>query len=222
MLVAEKILAVTQKAVLFTTGLTFPEFLENTPALRPGLQNRRQEVRLPPETQEFLVNYPEILHWVVLLDEDAPETTVVVPILVRMARSSPRFTLHVAGDHELPALLNALADDLELNGDAQDLDLPQLLLYDEEWNFQGQWGPHPQAADRYLDEWFAQHTEYEILAESHVPTDQEKYALLLDELTHKMRVWYNSGLNRAAIQEVHALLATLLEEGDDDEVDGDK
>jgi Thioredoxin len=222
MLVTEKIIAVTQKAVTFTTGLTFSEFLENTPALWPGLQNRRREVRLSGETQEFLVNYPDALHWVVLLSEDAPETTVVMPIMVRMAQASPRFTLHLAGDHELPALLNTLADDLELNGDAPEIDLPQLLLYDEEWNFQGQWGPHPQAADPYLDEWFAQHPEYETLAESAAPADQEKYALLLNELTHEMRVWYNSGLNRAAIQEIHALLATLLEESDDEEVNGDK
>lgn len=218
----EKYLAVTQRSVLFTTGLTLLEFLHATPALALALQNRLREVRLPLETQEFLINYPDILHWVILLSEEAPEASVVVPTLVRMAQSSPRFTLQMAGDRELQPLLAALSDELEVNGDVNEIDLPQLLFFDEEWNFQAQWGPHPQAADPYLDEWFTQHPEYEALAESDLPADQEKYLLLLTELTHEMRVWYNSGLNRACCQEIQALLTTLLEESDEEELDGSK
>jgi hypothetical protein len=218
--VTEKFLAVNQRSIPFTTGLTLLEFLHNYPTLAPALQNRQREVRLPWETQEFLINYPDILHWVILSSEEAPETTVVVPILVRMAHSSPRFTLQMAGDQEVSTLLTTLADELELNGDASEVDLPQLLLFDEEWNFQAQWGPHPQAADPYLDEWFAQHIEYEVLAESDAALDQEKYLSLLEELTHEMRVWYNSGLTQACSQEIHLLLATLLEESDEEEPDG--
>jgi hypothetical protein len=51
-----------------------------------------------------------------------------------------------------------------------------------------------------------------LLAESEAADDQAQFAALLEELTHEMRVWYNSGLNIACIAEVRALLAALLED----------
>lgn len=214
----EKVLELPPKAVAGHIGPTFREFLANAPTLAPLLQARTNEIRIPWDTQDFLINYPDILHWVVVLSEDTPETVVVVPILVRIAQLSSRFTLQMMRDSEAQNLLGSLAEALELNGDLSEVDLPLLLIFDEEWEFQAQWGPHPEVAERYLDEWFGRHPEYETLAESEEPVDQATYSDLLDKLTHEMRVWYNSGLNKACIREIHTLLANLLEE--DDEEDG--
>lgn len=215
-----KVLTLPPKVIAGHIGPTFGEFLANAPTLAPLLAARAHEIRLPWDTQDFLINYPDVLHWVVVLSEDTPETVVVVPILVRIAQLSTRFTLQIVRDSEAQSLLSGLAEDLEPNGDLSEIDLPLLLIFDEEWEFQAQWGPHPEAAERYLDEWFGRHPEYETLAESEAALDQEIYGALLEKLTHEMRVWYNSGLNKACIREIHTLLATLLAENDEEEANG--
>ena len=212
-------LLVQSKAVAFTTSLTFREFLDLSPTLAAFLQRRYDEIRLPLPAQTFFLTYPDVLNFIVLVNEESPDTWVVLPILVRIARASPRFTLRILRDSDDLSMLAALAEELDLNNNLAELDLPLLLVFDEEWDFQGQWGPHPQEAERYLEEWFERNPAYETLAEADTPVDQENYAALLEELTHEMRVWYNTDLNYACAQEVHELLASFLDEGEADEQD---
>ncbi len=73
-------------------------------------------------------------------------------------------------------------DEFELNNDLVEIDLPLLLIFDEEWNYQGHWGPHPQAAEPYLDGWFEQHQEYVSLAEDETPSGHVQYLALLEQL----------------------------------------
>ena len=207
-----KTLPVQQKAVAFTSSLTLQEFLELSPAVAPFLKQRCQEIRLPLADQTFFVSYPDVLNFIVLVNEESPDTWVVLPILARIARSSPRFTMRLLRDSDNLAQVAALVDELDLTTNLAEIDLPLLLIFDEDWNFQGQWGPHPQEAERYLEEWFEDHPEYETLAEADTPYDQENYAALLEELTQEMRVWYNTDLNQACAQEVHELLASFLDE----------
>ncbi len=212
-----KTLLVQQKALAFTSSLTFGEFLEKSPTLAPLLRGRYQEVRIPLVDQTFLLTYPDILNFIVLVNEESPDTLVVLPMLVRMAAASPHFWLGILRDNDDLSMLDGLMDEIDFAEDLADLDLPLLLVFDEEWNFQGQWGPHPQEAERYLEEWFEHHPEYAKLAEDETPIAQKTYATLLTELTHEMRVWYNGDLNRACFQEIHELLASLLEETEADE-----
>jgi hypothetical protein len=207
----------SQKACVLTRSLTFTEFLDSAPTLASTLRSRRQEIRMSPEVQDFLVTYPEQLHWVLLLEVESPETLVVVPILWKMAQTSPRITLTIMRDTDDLHALARLVDEPDLSGDLAEVALPLLLIFDEEWNLQTQWGPHPQEAERQLDEWFVQHPNYEALAESDDPAEQNRYALLLDQLTWDMRVWYNSGLSQACISELHRLLVNLLEDSPADE-----
>ena len=51
----------------------------------------------------------------------------------------------------------------------------------------GSMGPHPQEAERYLEEWFEQHPEYEVLAEVETPAVQKTYAALLVNRTRCRR-----------------------------------
>jgi hypothetical protein len=212
-----KTLPVQQKAVAFTTSLTFREFLDLSPTLATFLQQRYDEVRLPLPAQTFFLTYPDVLNFIVLVNEESPDTWVVLPILVRIARSSPHFTLRILRDSDDLSMLATLAEELDLNENLAELDLPLLLIFDEEWEFQGQWGPHPQEAERYLEEWFERNPAYETLAEADTPVAQQNYAALLEELTHEMRVWYNTDLNYACAQEVQELLASLIEEGEPEE-----
>lgn len=214
-----QIITLSQKACVLTRNLTFTELLNDTPTLASTLRSRRQEVRIPPDIQDFLGYFPEQLHWVLLLNVESPETIVVAPILWKIAQTCPRITLTVVRDTDDLQPLARLVEEPDLSGDLADVDLPLLLIFDEEWNLQAQWGPHPQEAERHLDQWFEQHPHYETLAESNEPAEQQRYALLLDQLTWDMRVWYNSGLGQACISELRGLLVTLLEDSpvDDEE-----
>jgi hypothetical protein len=204
-------LVLKERAFAFTSGVSFREFAERSmdPAL---LRNRYREVRLPVREQDYFINYPEHLHLIALVGEETPETAIVLPILARIGEGSPRFTFHVICETDNRTLLAGLVDEIDLSGDLSQLDLPLLLAFDEEWLFQGQWGPHPQAAESHLDVWFESNPEYAALAEDETLAAQDKFAELLTRLTHEMRVWYNSGLQAECVREVQQFLADLLGE----------
>lgn len=207
----------TPRSLTFTAGRSFDEYLTDVPAMTLYLRRRLREIRIPVADQDFFVSYPDALHFIIVLNDDSPETAVVVPILAAIAQRSPRFTLQVMRDTDDLTDLSRLVDEIDLGGIIAEMGLPLLLIVDEEGIFQGQWGPHPQAAEQYLDEWFEARPEYDGLAESDDPVAQASFAKLLDELTFEMRTWYNSGLNQACISEVRALLTSLLDDEAPDE-----
>jgi len=207
-----KILPVQQKVIAYTSSLMLREFFAQAPVLADAVRHRYQEVRIPLEAQTFFINYPDPLNFIAVVHEESPDTVITLPILMRVAHSSPRFTLRVLSDTDDLSLIAALVDEFELNNDLVEIDLPLLLIFDDEWNYQGHWGPHPQAAEPYLDGWFEQHQEYVSLAEDETAAGHKQYLALLEQLTHEMRVWYNSGLNAACVQEIRELLAGFVEE----------
>lgn len=211
------ILPVQQKIFAFTGGLTAAEFLEATPSLAKLVRQRQQEILIPTPIQDYFVNYPDQLNFALLVSEEAPETPIILPLWMRIEQLSSRLSLRVFRDTDNLNLLNQLLDEIDLNEELGELELPICLLFDEEWNYQTQWGPHPQSAEPFLDRWFEQHGEYEALAEDETPEAQRKYAQLINDLIYQMRVWYNSELDQAAIQEIRDLLASLR---DDEEPSG--
>jgi hypothetical protein len=60
----------------------------------------------------------------------------------------------------------------------------------------------------------AEHPEYEQLMEDVSEPGHERLSQLLEELTHEMRTWYNSGLNNECVSEVRTVLGGL--QGDDE------
>ncbi|RIK36374.1 MAG: hypothetical protein DCC55_27540 [Chloroflexi bacterium] len=214
-------LPLTQRSLALTASPSFREFLQANPILAAAFRSRRREIRLPLADQEFFVSYPYTLHFVLLLADESPETLVVAPVLAAIATSSPRFTLQIVRESDDLASLDRLVEEFDLIGAINELDLPLLLVFDEEWTYQGHWGPHPQEAERYLDEWFERHPDYEILAETETSEAQAGYTSLLDQLTHEMRVWYNSSLNAACVREVRGLLVSLLDDEAADEEEQD-
>lgn len=208
------VLPVQQKIFAFTTGLTAAEFLAAAPTLARLVHQRYQEVRIPPPLQDYFVNYPDQLNFALLLSEEAPETPIILPIWMRIARLSPRFALRIFRDTDDLNLISQLLEEVDLHEEVGELELPLCFLFDEEWNQQSQWGPHAQAAEAYFDQWFEQHSDYETLADDETPEAQRRYAALITDLIYQMRVWYNSELDRATLQEIRDLLATLREDGD--------
>ncbi|HMN30673.1 MAG TPA: hypothetical protein PKE45_21150, partial [Caldilineaceae bacterium] len=153
-----------------------------------------------------------VLNMLLLVDEESPEMVAVAPVLVALAHSSARFSLRILRSTDDLSALDRLVDELDLVGSSGEIALPLLLVFDEEWNYQGQWGPHPQAAEPFWESWFDRFPEYEDLATATTAEGQASYAALLATLTQEMRVWYNSGLSAACIREVQGLLAGLIDE----------
>lgn len=205
-------LPIQQKIFAFTTGLTSAEFLEATPALTKFVRQRLEEIRLPVAAQDFFITYPDSLNFALLVSEEAPETAITLPLWIRVAQLSPRFSLRIFRDADNLNLLNQILEEQDFQEELSEMELPICFIFDEEWNYQTQWGPHPQAAEPYLDKWFEQHGEYETLAEDESVEAQRKYAALITTLIQQMRVWYNSELDRACIQELCELFAGLREE----------
>ena len=109
-----------------------------------------------------------------------------------------------------------MLNDPDALADLDDAELPQLLVFDDEWQLQARWGPRPPAADALLDEWLALHPEFETLGDGATTEAQRSLAELNQALTHEMRIWYNSGLDRECVQGVQALLAALQEDGEEE------
>ncbi|RIK51885.1 MAG: hypothetical protein DCC57_10440 [Chloroflexi bacterium] len=171
------------------------------PQHRAVLAARLAEIRIAPDEQLFFVTYPDTIHWLAVAD-DSPATLVVLPLVAHVAALSPRLDLRVLGEDEAAAALVCLTGDPDAAALLEDADLPLLLAFDEEWQYQASWGPHPAAIDPYLEQWFAAHPA----AESE---PEEMDESLLAQLTQEMRLWYNSGLNQACAAELRAFLAGM-------------
>ncbi len=199
------------KPLAFTSALTFAEFLTVSPIYRQLLRQRAAEVRLPAQDQDYFVHYPDMTYFIALVTPDDPDTMAVLPILAAIADASPRFELRIVCDESDLTLLDVLVDDLDLTNGVDELDLPLLIVLDEEWNYQARWGPRPASADAYVEAWMERHPEYERLADEESDEDQATFAALLEKLTYEMRVWYNTSLNDDCAHEIRTLLARLQE-----------
>lgn len=206
-----------QEAIFaFTSGLTFREYLAHLPPDQRHFLGRRYEmVRLDPDTQSFLTTYPLWLYLVLLVSEDAPDTMMVLPIVQRMAESSPRIDLRIVSDEaDLLALNELLEDEIDLEEDLAEIELPMLFFFDEEWNQQAQWGARPEAAEERLDAWLTAHPDYEMLLSEETNEASDRLETLTSALTNQMRLWYNDDLTMACIREIRMVLEDLTRDSE--------
>lgn len=203
------------RSLAFTSCLTLSEWLaglEADPANAPLLR-RMSEARIPPDVQLFFTDLAETFFLVAVTGNDLPDVPGIVPIWVTLARACPRGELRFVADDDTNLLEQLLGDDSEINPET--LEFPQLLVFDDEWRLQGQWGPRPQAAEALLDGWLARHPDYEALAEAGEAGDEAAaapLAVLIEALQWEVRVWYNSGMDTTAARELQAFFAALSEE----------
>lgn len=179
------------------------------------LRHRMREARIPADVQVEIVHYPDTLNFLAVVGVGLPDTPALLPLWIRMANAMPRATLRVVDERALPMLERLLGDDLDV--ELETIELPMLMVLDEEWHYQGRWGPRPAAAEVLLDAWLAEHPEYEKLAEMDDAADtadgpdQRAWAALTEALGLQMRIWYNSGLDAEAAAEILTLLVSLQE-----------
>lgn len=201
------------RSVAFSRCPTIPEALARMEPADPLLLRRMTETRLTATLQERCTDFPDPLLMLAVIGADLPDTIGVLPLWVALARACPRGELRVVGEEEYP-LLERLLGGGETAFDPYALEMPVLLFLDEELQLQAQWGPRPQAAEAFVEEWLAQHPDFERLAEEESEEGIAAFAALNRNLGEQMRIWYNSGLDKAACDELEALLASLQSDAD--------
>lgn len=205
------VIPIQEPVFAFTSGETFDEFCTAQPPELAGLLRRIYAgVRLDPDTQLYLTNFPTWLTSVVIVEDMTPDTAMIVPILVRMAEACPRLELRIVSTSmNLTALNDLVEEDMDLEEDFDDLDFPLLFFFDEEWNQQARWGPRPAAAEKRLDGWLAANPDYVALLNDEDGDDSPELAQWMEQLTHQMRFWYNDDLTAACIGEIREILEKL-------------
>ncbi len=207
-----KPIPVQEPAIAFTSARTLAEFLAQMESRedRRCLRRQVESLALPPEQQRFCAEYPKWVCIIALVAENTPDTLTALPVLVRLVQTGPRLSLRILREDDDLGLLNELVDeDLDLETDLDEIELPLFFFFDEEWTEQGRWGPRPQAAEERLDQWLAANPRYEALLADEEAGAPEELAQLMAELTHQMRIWYNDDLTRATAQEIQALLERI-------------
>ena len=207
------------RSFAFNHCLTYAYFVQDQPDGGRLLEQRYGETRLLPALQDRMVNYPDTLSVLALVDGEDPDTVAVLPIIARLIDTSSHVQLRVLAEDEDLTPLAMLATDLDVNAGLEEWDLPQFFVFDEEWELQGQWGPRPAAAERNLETWLARYPGYEALAEDESDAGLQRFAELTHKLIQEMRIWYNSGLAADCQTEFCELLASLQVPDDADEGD---
>ncbi|MCB0039339.1 MAG: thioredoxin family protein [Caldilinea sp.] len=173
------------------------------------LTQRYAETRLLPAVQDAMAHYPDILSILALVDGEDPDTVAVLPIITRLVDSAPRIQLRVLADEDDLTALAMLLPDLDVDAALEEWDLPQFLIFDEDWELQGQWGPRPAAVERNLEAWLSRYPDYEALAEDESEAGLARFAELTEKLVQEMRIWYNSGSSANCQTEFCDMLTSL-------------
>ncbi len=207
------------RTLAFNHCQTYAMFLLDQEDQGRLLTQRYAETRLLPAAQDAMAHYPDILSILALVDGEDPDTVAVLPIITRLVDSAPRIQLRVLADEDDLTALAMLLPDLDVDAALEDWDLPQFLIFDEDWELQGQWGPRPAAAERNLEAWLSRYPEYETLAEDESEAGLARFAELTEKLVQEMRIWYNSGLSANCQTEFCDMLTSL--QAPDEAIEGE-
>ncbi len=210
------------KLLAYSRGLRYDEFVKQSARFTNLLRIRYAETRLGPAVQLAAACFPDTLRLLAVVSEEDPETSAVLPIVARLANAGPQLQLRILRDDADLSPLSVLAPELDLVSAVDEADLPQIFCFDEDWYLQAQWGPRPASAEGKIDAWLAAHPQYELLADDETPAGHNEYAALAEQLIYEMRVWYNSGLGAACLDEWLDLLRSWQNGDDLPAVEGNK
>ncbi len=208
--------------LLFAAAPVYAEYLAQDEALARLLRARMAEIRVPLADQAFFAGLTEPVYVVAVAPNDSPSTVAVLPIVARVAAMNPLIDLRVLQEDEGIELLGKIVDDEDFLDSLPEMDLPLVVLFDRDRQYLTHWGPHPQALDPYLDDWLNRHPDFEALVDDESAEGQTAYVELLEQLTHEVRLWFNSGLNHVCVAELRALFPSSTEDDAEDEDAGDE
>jgi hypothetical protein len=208
----DETISITKRAVMYISAPSYEEYVGRTsPLCRQLLRSRSREIRVSPDDQAFFCDYPESVYVLAVVTDDSPATMAVLPVIAHIADMSTRMDIRVMSDKgDLSSLQNLVGNE-EWVQKLPEQELPKFLFFGEDWNHQEQWGPHPQAIEPYLDDWFNRFPLEKQSMGAEGKGAEKLSAELAVQLTYEMRIWYNTWLNDACVKEICALLKGLQE-----------
>ena len=81
--------------MICTMALNLSEFIAYNELYGPLIIKRIEETRLTSDQQLRLTEYPNMVHMVVILNAEDPDTIAVLPVLARLDAAAPRLDLHI-------------------------------------------------------------------------------------------------------------------------------
>lgn len=202
-----------ENSVILESAWTYDEYVGAYSGLADRMEARQREVRLDVDDQLYFCTLPQFAHMVVVAEPDSPSTIAILPLLVRIARSSPRLCLWALDKGDGMKLLRELVDAPELSQSLSRRELPLVVLLDAGCRYLGDWGPQPAGMAERMAAWHKRHPEWESCLRGELPDEQSDCcAALAEDLTNEMRLWFNSGLAQECVAEIRALLAAVQEE----------
>ena len=169
----------------FYAGRTFSEVLarpKDNAALWDALYKKAV---ISPEIAARLRNTRGQWHLLALNEDWCGDSVNILPYVARLADSHPGIELRVLGRDDNPALMNA-----HLTGTSKSI--PVVIVYDEESNEIGWWGPRP----REIQKWVI----------------DEGLALPKPERYRHIRMWYARDHGAAIISEILSIIEQRMSE----------
>ena len=187
---------VSDIAVRFANGKTYPEYLAHMQKNRDMLAAITQKIHLQADDTRFFAGLADSIRALVISEDWCPDCALNVPVLMRIAEATPRMEVRFVGRDDNLDLL----DSAKKGGRKA---IPTFLFFDAGWNLIGYWIERPVSVDARLAEWAATHPAPSEPDRTHKVWREYRQALtpFRDELFFKHDAW------RDTVAELRSILA---------------
>lgn len=186
-------------------GLTMSALIVGMTVNQAAMQRRYQLVRLTAEEKSRLANLRNTRRILVMTEEWCSDCLMNLPILARLAESTPAAEIRFFIRKDWPELRSYFNE--------RDIySLPTVQIMDDAFIPLGVWVERPQAAHQRLAQWKAEHPEVERTRRRADLTSDQKREMLREaseRLLLEMESWYNQGLQSETVREVTEVLEAL-------------
>jgi hypothetical protein len=163
----------------FSTAISFTQFVQNAEAHREMWQVMERRGRVPEEWLGRVRQLPGRWNLLVLLEDWCGDAVNTVPIIAALAQGAPNLELRVLGRDANPDLMEA-----HLTHGSRSI--PVVIVFDEEFEEIGWWGPRPAE----LQAW--------VRSEGAPMPKEERY--------REVRRWYARDRGESTLREIVELL----------------
>ncbi len=169
----------------FSLGCTFAELLARPKENSPLWDAIYKRAAIPPDVAARLRSVKGRWHLLVLNEDWCGDSVNILPSIARLAEAHPGIELRVLSRDRNPDLMNA-----HLTGTAKSI--PVVIVYDEDFQEIGWWGPRPRELQRWVQE--------------------EGLALPKPDRYRHIRTWYARDRGATVVSEILSIIEQRMSE----------
>lgn len=159
----------------YHSALTFTEYLGAVQKNQELWHGVYQRATVPLDVAQKVAGYNQQFHLLALSEDWCGDAVNLLPVVARLAEAAPNVELRILGRDANPDLM-----DTHLTGTSRSI--PVVVVYDQEFNELGWWGPRPTELQKWVKE---------------VGLTMEK-----DERYRHIRAWYARDKGRTTVREI--------------------